>query len=317
MIAPHFKAMNLVSILGIGLLTISAGQAPSSGIASLPMCAPGRYVDRFQCGGLTRSYIMRVPPNYNGQKRLPLVLVLHGLTGTATNAETYTRMGELSESKGFVMVAPDGLGNDGMHGWNAGFFNLTGTKVDDVAFLDQLITRVEKQIGIDTDRVYVVGHSNGAFMTHLLAARLSSKIAAIGAVSGTIGVPGAGEGNRIPPPLAPVSVMIIHGKRDPMVQYDSGSTALLHGYSAAASAKYWAKADGCNLTPSVVETQGGNVVTETYSGGSHGTEVVLVSIGNGVHDWPGGVTKYGVESKTGVDAATLLWHFLETHPKKS
>ena len=309
------RSLILLWILLSFPLTSACGQSGSLQTGLLPACMPGRYVETLVSRGVKRSYILRVPKSYDRSTRLPLVLVLHGLTGTAESAEIYTRMGELSERKGFVMVAPEGLGNEGFHGWNTGFFNLTGTNADDVAFLIAVLDRVERTVGIDPDRVFVTGHSNGAFMTHLIAARLSDRIAAIGAVAGTIGIPGVGSNNRIPKPGSPVSVLIIHGKKDAMVQYDSKSTAILHGYSAATSAKFWADADQCSTIPVVTRSANGNVTTTTYTGGKQGTEVVFVSIANGVHDWPGGVTKYGVETKTGVHAAELIWDFFLKHPK--
>lgn len=266
-------------------------------------------------GGFERTYILRVPKAYDATKPLPLVIALHGWTASATMAEQYMRMGDESEKDGFILVAPDGLGAP--QGWNAGFIDLSGKHANEVQFISALIDKVETEVGIDPDRVYVAGHSNGAFLAHLLASQLSTKIAAIAAVAGTIGVPNAdGSLKLIPEPIAPISAILIHGKKDAMVQYDSKAMALLHGVGAVESAKWWASHDGCSLTPTEVVSSNGNVITDTYAGGKNGSEVSLVSIVNGVHDWPGGLNREGVESKTGVDAAHLIWMFFEAHPKK-
>ncbi|MGC5075386.1 hypothetical protein, partial [Escherichia coli] len=71
-------------------------------------------------------------------------------------------MAEVSEREGFVLVTPNALGT--VPGWNAEFFNFNALKVDDVAFMDKLIDKVEGEVGVDTSRVFVAGHSNGAFM---------------------------------------------------------------------------------------------------------------------------------------------------------
>ena len=58
------------------------------------------------------------------------------------------------------------------------------------------------------------------------------------------------------------------------------------------------------------------MITDLYPNGKNGTEVELVSIVNGTHDWPGGLTIGGPETTTGVNAADVAWKFLEAHPKK-
>ncbi len=282
--------------------------------AVLPAKAPGRYFERFVSGGNNRSYILRVPRAYDGTRPLPLVVALHGWLESARVADESMRMGEESEKGGFVMVAPNGLGNP--QGWNAGFIDLSGKHVDDVAFINALIDRVETEVGIDPDRVYVAGYSNGAFLAHLLGSRLAGRLAAIAAVAGTVGVVKDGGGyNTIPEPTAPISVLVVHGRQDRMVQYDSHSQALLRGVGALDSARWWAQRDGCTMTPSETVSSNRNVVTDTFSGGKNGTEVAFVSIVNGTHQWPGGLTDQGPETATGVNAADLVWNFFAAHPK--
>lgn len=296
------------------VVTVGCSQTPPP-VAKLPAKSPGRYVESLNRDGMTRTYILRVPKAYDATKPLPLVVALHGWMGRASDFELTSNMAQESEKEGFVMVAPNGAGNP--QGWNAGFIDLSGKNLDDVKFIDELIDKVESEVGIDTDRVFVAGHSNGAFMAHFLGARLSTKLAAIAAVAGTIGVPVKDGGfNTIPEPVAPVSVLLIHGRQDRMVQYDSKSSALLHDVGALDSAKWWAKEDGCAPTPTETRSANANVVTDTFSGGRSGTEVVLISIANGVHDWPGRTTDEGVDTLTGVDAAQVIWDFFKTHPKK-
>ncbi len=300
-------------------MSFGCSQTLSPSSHKLPSKEPGRYVEKMDSGGIGRSYILRVPKAYDASKPLPLVIVLHGWTASAVLAEAYTGMGAESDREGFIMVAPDGLGSNGMQGWNAGFIDLSGKGADDVAFINSLIDKVVGEVGVDPDRIFIAGHSNGAFMANYLGAKLSKRIAAIGSVAGTVGVPdpeSTGGYKMIPQPSEPLSVILIHGKKDPMVQFEKNSQALLHDVPAMDSAKFWAKNDGCVLTPLETKSPNGNVVTTTFPNGKSGTEVTLVAIGNGVHDWPGGLNRRGQETTTGVNAADLIWKFFQTHPKR-
>ncbi len=303
-----FSAVSLLSSIG-------CTQPQAGANSSLPAKAPGRYVESLTSAGIPRSYILRVPRGYDGKKRLPLVVLLHGWTGSAKTSEMSTRMGIKAQQEDFVLAIPDGLGNP--QGWNAGFIDLSGKKQDDVAFIDKLIEQVESEVGIDPDRVYVAGHSNGAMMTNLIGAKLSHKVAAIAAVAGSIGVPKKEGGfNSIPEPVGPVSVLLIHGKQDKMVQYESTAQALLHVIGAMDSAKWWAKNNGCKLEPKETTSTNANIITTTFERGKDRTEVSLISILNGTHDWPGGIGLNGVEMATGLNATDVIWDFFKSHPKK-
>jgi polyhydroxybutyrate depolymerase len=283
--------------------------------ATFPKKAPGRYAYTVRSGGVDRTFSLRVPPVYDGTRALPLVVILHGWTASGPMAEAYTRMAETADREGFVLAAPDGLGSP--QGWNAGFLDLSGKRPDDVAFIGAVLDKSAQEVGIDPNRVYVAGHSNGAMLAHLIGARLGGRVAAIGAVAGTIGLPQTNGGTRtIPDPASPISVMLIHGKRDETVAYEPSLPGLLKGIGAPQSARWWAERIGAQKTPVQTVGQDGRVVTETWRGGRDGTEVVLVSIANGSHAWPGGLTNGGRETTTGVDAAALLWKFFRDHPKR-
>jgi len=274
-------------------------------------------VESLKFGGKTRRFILRVPKTYHGQAT-PVVMVLHGWTASAAAAEQYTRMAEKAEREGFVAVFPDGLGDPGAQGWNAGFIDLTGMdKPDDVGFLSAVLDRVEREVAVDRKREYVVGHSNGAFMANLLGAKLGARLAAIASMAGTVGLSAA---NTIPKPAVPVSVLLLHGKADGMVAYSIERRAVLRPVGAEDSARFWAKADACETTPRTTKSADGKVTTDLYRGGKNGTEVELVSVEGAPHDWWGGLSRRGdqtVEVPTyGAPVADLVWDFFRSHPKR-
>ncbi len=293
------------------------GCAPYSAPAGrIEYKSPGRYVETLSSGGLERKYILRIPKQFDGKSPMPVVVVLHGWTSDAASAEAYTRMGDESDKEGFIAVFPEGLGGKGFLGWNAGFIDLSGQKQDDVAYISGLLDKVQTEVAVDPKRIYIAGHSNGAFLANYAASKLSKRIAAFASVAGTVGTPlSKNDVKNIPDPVAPVSALLIHGKQDPMVWYGEQVKALLMGVSAHDSAKWWSDRDGCSASPKTTTSSDGNVITDIYSGGKAGTEVELVSIVNGMHDWPGGITRNGDETKTGVNAADLIWAFFKAHPK--
>lgn len=279
-------------------------------LAQVPIDRPGRYVETFRVNGEERRYVLRVPKAYDGRRALPLVFVFHGWTANAEAAESYTNMAATAEREGFIGVFPDGLGRP--QGWNAGFINLGKIGTDDLEFMRQMLDRIPKQVRVDPKRIFVCGHSNGGFFSHLVGSRLGDRIAAIGVIAGTSGVLGRTP-RHIEPPVSPISVFILHGKLDPTVGYDASSRAVLKGTSAPDSARWWAEQLGAR---GPVRRASGNVVRETWSRGRNGTRVEFVTVENGGHDWPGGLGLRGRETTSGLDAAALLWEFFRANPKR-
>lgn len=290
--------------LALGWLAILGCQGASlhAPVAALPEKTPGRYQEQLPHDGLTRSFLLDVPKAYDASRRLPLVVLLHGWMGNARTIAAYSGFQALAEKQGFVLATPEGLGNP--QGWNAGFLDLSGkNRPDDVGFVAKMLDQVENEVGIDPERVFVVGHSNGAMLAHYVAAKLSDRIAAIGAVAGTVGLPGqrGAADSTIPTPTSPVSVILLHGNADRVVTYDKDHPGLLRSIGAPDSAKWWATRNGCSVVPSKSEPEAGRIF-QTYAKGKNGCEVTLVTFDKGSHDWPSG-------------GADIIWKFLTDHPR--
>jgi polyhydroxybutyrate depolymerase len=279
--------------------------------------APGRYEQTITVGGVGRHFILRIPASVDVTRPAPVVVVLHGWMLSGKIAESYTEMSEQADRSGFIVAFPDGLGSP--KGWNAGFIDLSGKKGDDVGFISALLDKVESEARVDPDRLYVCGHSNGAFMAEAIGAKLGNRLAAIGIVAGTIGLSPfrGGPGNTIPNPVAPISEIEIHSRQDHMVAYDQSAHAAMRCVSATDGAKWWATRDGCNLTPVLHSNADHSIESALYKGGKRDTEVELVTLNRGSHDWPGGYGSSGQETDSGLDAAETLWDFFAAHPRRS
>jgi polyhydroxybutyrate depolymerase len=317
--ARRLRSLRLLVVLFIGSLLAGVARPQADGAAANEgtKLGPGSFQLKLTSGERERTYVLRIPPSYSGQKPVPLVLLLHGRGSRGVQVERYSSLGAKADTEGFILACPDALGDPTT--WNAGLPGGMLGRADDVGFLRDLIDDLGRKLSLDPDRIYVAGHSSGAMMSYRLAGELSGRIAAVGVVAGSVGV--RGRGGRvftIPDPEHPVSVIAFHGTADKLVPYDGGvSSELGVGFlSVAESVAFWAKHDGCSAEPRRETSQGGGVIKETYSGGKGGSEVVLYTIVGGNHMWPGmrGAALLS-SAKEETSATDLMWDFFTRHPR--
>jgi polyhydroxybutyrate depolymerase len=197
-----------------------------------------------------------------------------------------------------AVVFPDGSGSEpGRLSWNAHFCCGVGAaeQVDDIGFIGALIDRVGATLPLDRDRVYATGMSNGGMLSYQLAAAHPQWFAAVAPVSATIGGTSR-NGDRfvIAAPDRPVAVMIIHGRKDPFVLFNGGSSALISypkrsNMGVADALSFWSAADGCASPPVLSEPAPGRLRRTAYGTCRDGSEIVFWEIEDGEHNWPADV----------------------------
>ncbi|MBS1700886.1 MAG: hypothetical protein JST12_04435 [Armatimonadetes bacterium] len=276
---------------------------------------PGHYVDKVTINGTEREYILRIPKGYKPGTRTPVVIALHGLSGNMNYFSSVTGIEDVADQEGFICAIPNGLSTN-MRGWNTGFFAMAGT-TSDTDFITKILDNIDTEFTTDKKREYVFGHSNGAMMAYYLGGLMSDRLAAVAGIAGTIGIPKATTSiKEVPVPKNPISVLMIHGEKDPMVAYKPGAQSLLQCTGAEDGAKWWAQQDGCNPTPTVTDFVKDYATLTDYKNGKSGTEVRLISTLNGTHEIPGAHLANGRETASGVDAIKEIWAFFKSHPKK-
>jgi len=190
---------------------------------------------------------LTVPANYNEASPTPLIVLLHGYTSSGANQDSYMGFSSLADRYGFLFVAPDGDkegGGDENRFWNASdaccdFF---GSDVDDSGYVLAIINDIKLNYNVDDDRVYLIGHSNGGFMSYRAAYDHSNTIAAIASLAG------ANHAEQRDPPASPVHVLQIHGTADDTIAY-GGSDIQGNDYpSALDTVTRWASYNGCATT---------------------------------------------------------------------
>lgn len=236
--------------------------------------------------GIQREYRIYVPAVYDGTEAVPLLFNLHGYTSNGFQQEIYGDFRPVADTANFILVHPEGtLDLSGTNFWNA--FGSPNETVDDVGFISALIDSVSTEYNIDANRVYSTGMSNGGFMSYKLACELSSRIAAIASVTGSMPTTLTSSCS----PGRPVPVMQIHGTADPTVPYLGNPLAFME--SIADVVDYWVANNNCNTTAietSVPDTSSADLCTTdhfVYAGGDAGSSVELYRVNGGAHTWPG------------------------------
>jgi len=269
-------------------------------------------------GGRTRTAILHVPSSYVEGSPVPLVIFMHGGGGSGSQAQRAYGMDPIADREGFLVVYPNGTIRGGpLLTWNAANCCAYAyeNQVDDVAFLNALVDEIERTYSVDRARIYATGMSNGGMMAYRLGCRLSDRLAAIAPVAGALN-----EESCVP--SSPVSVIVFHGTADEHVPYEGGfGSASLYPHEdrpVSYAVDFWVARNGCSTVPVTETSASGNIVKDTYGGGEDGSEVVLYTIRDGGHAWPGSAgSASGDEPTQEISASELIWEFFALHPKVS
>lgn len=190
--------------------------------------------------GRERTYRVYVPSALPTDRPVPLLVAMHGGLGSGAQFEENSGFDGIAEANGFIVVYPDGIGSavkdDFARTWNGG--DCCGPavkqKVDDVAFIRQLVGQLQQEHAIDPARIYAAGHSNGGIMSYRLACEASDLFAGIGLQAGTLSIDTC-------TPSHPVSLLHIHGTADENLPIDGererASPGCRSGHPSTASAR--------------------------------------------------------------------------------
>jgi len=266
-------------------------------------------------GGMERSFVLYKPEDL--ARGAPLVVSLHGGGGTGHRMQNYTGFNELADARGFGVLYPDGVGN----GWNDGrdaINEASEQDLDDVAFLTSLIEQTIEEHGFDPERVYIMGISNGGFMTAALLCSGSTLFAAAAPVIAGI------SSNTFTgcAPARPTPMIIFKGTDDPLVPYHGGPIARTRGEVEPTSTEleFWREVNGC--APSISETRwadhdpndGIKTRIEIWRDGCELAPVHMYTVEGGGHTLPGNMSQYAPRRFIGapnqdVIARDEMWEF--------
>lgn len=283
---------------------------------------PGTFsTHTFSNGAGQRQYKLYVPAVYNSEP-LPLIVMLHGCTQNADDFAAGTRMNEMAERHGFIVVYPN-QSQAANHStcWN--WFKPADQQRDqgEPSLIAGITREVMARYRVDPARVYVAGLSAGGAMADIMLKTSPDLYAAACVHSGLA----CGSAKDLPSALAAMKggkvhrngshvepqrpLIVFHGDADTTV-HPSNATALLAGFDAGVTT-----VDAPPHTAGTASSQRGCTVQRLVA--PNGVEAESWSIHGAGHAWAGGSQRGSYTDPSGPDATAEMLRFFLAHPRTS
>lgn len=256
--------------------------------------------------GERREYLLHVPPDLDRAKPAALVVSLHGAGGWPAQQRDLSRWDQLADRERFIVVYPAGRDTPGPRIWS-----MSGDR--DVRYIGDLIDALRGEYHIDPRRIYVNGLSNGGGMSFALSCRMPDRFAAVGMVGSALLEPSTWCKSTRPVPM-----IAIHGLRDRVAPYRGGSSWIAPWFAPFLPfGADWARRNRCAPTAEDVVVRDG-VTRREYKRCADDATVVLYTLRDGGHTWPGGAELpewFLGKTVKEFDATLEMWRFFEQHPQ--
>ncbi|QDY08221.1 cellulose-binding protein [Micromonospora sp. HM134] len=208
--------------LALGGAAITAGAGPAAwakdagplaataGCGKTPTLTSGTRT--ISSGGQNRTFILRIPDNYDRNRPYRLIFAFHWNGGTATEVDSggtsgypwsYYGIRALANNSA-IFVAPQGIGN----GW-------ANTGDRDLTFVDDMMRQIESDLCVETTQRFAMGFSYGGGMSYAIACARASAFRAVAVYSGGQ-LSGCNGGTQ------PIAYIGIHGLRDNVLPIATG-----------------------------------------------------------------------------------------------
>lgn len=171
--------------------------------------------------GRQRSYTLAEPPGAG--PGTGLVLVFHGSKQTGEKFRVFTgrSFDALASTGGAVVAYLDGYKSQWNDARAANGFAARTENVDDVAFAEAMVSKLQASHQVDSSNVYAAGFSNGGSMVIRLVHQVPRLLAGAAVIAATQPAPDNFLLADAPP--VPLPVVLIHGTGDPVVAYEGGA----------------------------------------------------------------------------------------------
>ncbi len=191
---------------------VTTGAVAASGSAGCGKTAPATPPSSLNVGGRARDFITALPADYDPDRPHALVVAFHGRTNSSAQARTY--FGLESAMPDTLFVYPSGLRQGRGYSW-ADPGDPEGA-LRDYAFFDAIVQTMSGLYCLAPSRVFVVGHSLGAYFANSVACARAGVVRAVASLAGG---PGGSQCR------GPVAAMIMHNPNDRHVAVAQGAAA--------------------------------------------------------------------------------------------
>ncbi len=267
-----------------------------------------------------RKYYVSFPDGYDGVKQYPLVVFLHGGNGNLMSAQIFTGLNQIAKDNGFIIAYPEAFFESGPtnYVWADGR-GLAPDQlgIDDVGFIDQLVTHFKSKYKIQSSKVYLSGFSNGGFLTQRIAFEKNTQFAAFGVLGATLPQSYLTSGA----PIRALPMLYVFGTADPLVPYQGGLMPGASVMGVESSVQFWVNHNKCTTTLSPQQLPDKDITDQTtvtvfeYVNGNCSSKVKFYRVNGGGHTWPGVLlpnqTALG-GFNLDVHAGQALWDFFKT-----
>jgi poly(hydroxyalkanoate) depolymerase family esterase len=274
-----------------------------------------------------RHYHLYLPGRHAATKSWPLLVMLHGCKQDPVTFSSGTRMNQLADQRGFLVLYPEQRRLANVHRcWN--WFDSSALRADgEAALIAGMVREVTATYGVDPGRVYIAGLSAGGAMTSVMASCYGDLFAACAVHSGLMyraaesvseATKAMKQGSRASPEntarqalaqknFAFVPAIVIHGSRDNTVN-PVNADQVVEQFTAMSRL-----ADGGNaaLTEFTRGESGGDRYPYVMHDYRRGDMLLLrkVLVEGLDHSWSGGNGEYPFNDPKGPDASRMIWEF--------
>ena len=333
MITRMFKAITRA----LASLFRRAAREPQGKLFKGSHSAFGRSFSLVQLTAGRRPYLLYLPKNYSTEKRMPMIVMLHGCRQDAETFAGVTRMNGIADRDNFLVLYPEQrrLANS-LRCWNW-YSRSAQTGAGEAAILTDMVRSLADEYRVDTRRIYVAGLSAGAAMANNLAVchadlfaacALHSGLAFGAATSSHEAMKAMREGARHDAhdtgkrafiqsrgKTAEMPALVIQGDQDEVVNPANAGQVV-----SQFAVMNELLAEDADLQPGVprekVSTNRNNTsysyeITDVERGGQVLIRKIMVS-GLG-HAWSGGPDHYHYSDPRGPNASELICDFFAEH----
>ncbi len=153
-----------------------------------------------------------VPGDYDPRRAYALVVAFHGRTNSSAQARVYFGLERALPDT--IFVYPSGLRQGTGYSWaNPGD---PPDALRDYALFDAIVQTLSGAYCLETSRVFVVGHSLGAYFANSLACERPGVVRAVASLAGGL----TGSQCR-----GPVAAMLLHNPKDRLIAVAQGAAA--------------------------------------------------------------------------------------------